>query len=109
MIKVDISRNAQHQPTQFIMTGHADAGEYGEDIVCAAASVLAITTVNALDEIAGVSPTITSDDENGGFLKVVIHDRNRDAETILATFILGMTQVAQKYTQFVTISDGHIN
>ncbi len=109
MIKVDISRNAKRQPVRFVMTGHADAGDYGEDIVCAAASVLAITTVNALDEIAGVHPTVSSDDDNGGFLEVVINDRNQAVETILATFILGMTQVAQKYTQFVTISDGHIN
>ncbi|MGV0167339.1 ribosomal-processing cysteine protease Prp [Furfurilactobacillus sp. WILCCON 0119] len=107
MIKVDISRNAQHQLTTFIMTGHAGAGEYGEDIVCAAVSVLAITTVNALDAVAGVHPEITSDDDNGGYLKVVMHDRNQAAETILATFTLGLTQVAQKYSQFMTISDGH--
>ena len=109
MIKVDISRNAKRQPVRFVMTGHAGAGDYGEDIVCAAASVLAITTVNALDEIAGVHPTVSSDDDNGGFLEVVINDRNQAVETILAKFILGMKQVSQKYTQFVTNIDVHIN
>lgn len=109
MIKVAISRNSDQQVTSFKMTGHAGSGQYGEDIVCAAASVLAITTVNALDEVATVHPSLTSDDANGGYLALTMHDRNQAAETILATFTLGMTQIAEKYAQFITISDGHFN
>ncbi|GEK28540.1 ribosomal-processing cysteine protease Prp [Furfurilactobacillus siliginis] len=107
MIKVDISRNASQQMTAFTMTGHAGAGDYGEDIVCAAVSVLAITAVNSLDEIADATPTVESDDDNGGYLHVVMPTHNAAADTILASFVLGLTQVAQKYSQFITISDGH--
>ncbi|MSE22463.1 ribosomal-processing cysteine protease Prp, partial [Lactobacillus parabuchneri] len=47
MIQATIKHYRGHV-SGFTITGHADAGEYGQDIVCSAVSVLSITTVNGL-------------------------------------------------------------
>ena len=46
MIKGTFKRNDSGRIKTFELTGHADAGEYGSDIVCAAVSALTINTVN---------------------------------------------------------------
>lgn len=40
MIKVSVVRNQQKQIVSFEMSGHADAGPHGQDIVCAGASAV---------------------------------------------------------------------
>ena len=45
MIKGTFKRNDSGRIVSFELTGHAQAGEYGKDIVCAAASALAISAV----------------------------------------------------------------
>lgn len=47
----------------FELTGHADAGEYGNDIVCAAVSVLAISTVNGLQQLAKADLLVKQDEK----------------------------------------------
>ena len=51
MIKGTFKRNDAGQIVSFTLTGHADAGPYGSDIVCAGVSALAISTVNGLSLI----------------------------------------------------------
>ena len=51
MIRVDLTRNAAGQPLTLRITGHADQGDYGEDIVCAAVSALVETLALGLAEI----------------------------------------------------------
>lgn len=62
MIKATIN-HYHHHVSSFTITGHADAGEYGQDIVCSAVSVLSITTVNGLQEVAGMDVDVDSDDK----------------------------------------------
>lgn len=69
MIQATIKHYRGHV-SGFTITGHADAGEYGQDIVCSAVSVLSITTVNGLQEVVGLDVDVDSDDKNGGYLSV---------------------------------------
>ena len=45
--------------------GHAGFAEYGEDIVCAAVSMLVINTINSLDILLRESFECTQDEEKG--------------------------------------------
>ena len=72
--------------TGFTLSGHADSGEYGHDIVCAAVSVLSISTVNGLSQVAGIKPMVDQDEKNGGYLAVTIKDIEECVE-ILADII----------------------
>lgn len=92
----------------FEICGHADAGEYGQDIVCSAVSVLCISTVNGLQEVAGIEIEVDSDDKNGGFLAVkvpVINDNTQrlQADAILQTFENGMLDVTTNYSEFIQL------
>ncbi|UQS86658.1 ribosomal-processing cysteine protease Prp [Nicoliella spurrieriana] len=94
--------------TGFELTGHADSGEYGQDIVCAAASALSITTTNALIAVAGVTPDVQSDSVNGGLLIVRVpvidnDEQSLQAQTLLAAFELGMKEIAKQYSQYVNL------
>ena len=54
--------------TGFSVSGHSGYAQSGEDIVCAAISVLTINTVNALDEINHEELQVAQDEETGYLL-----------------------------------------
>ncbi|HZG58037.1 ribosomal-processing cysteine protease Prp [Paenibacillus sp.] len=55
MIRVEIQRDrATGRIAGFRLEGHALFAESGKDIVCAGASAVAVGTVNAAEEVAGV-------------------------------------------------------
>lgn len=92
----------------YLLQGHADSGEYGYDIVCAAVSVLAINTVNSLEQLALVQPQVVSDDENGGYLKVTLSQADAKkpaAQLLLNSFELGIRSIIDNYQEYITIED----
>ncbi|HIX01484.1 MAG TPA: ribosomal-processing cysteine protease Prp [Candidatus Ligilactobacillus excrementigallinarum] len=95
-----------NQIAGFKLTGHADAGEYGQDIVCAAVSVLAINTVNSLEQLAKVTPQVISDDEQGGYLEVKLSDdqvQHPEAQLLLQSFELGLQDIEKNYDKYIKI------
>ena len=103
MIRVTFNLNSDHLITAFQMAGHADAGPYGQDIVCAAASALSISTINGLTLVAKTKPNVDSDDDNGGFLDVTDISLAHDAQIIMQTFFNGMNDIAESYPQNIEI------
>ncbi|WP_429970969.1 ribosomal-processing cysteine protease Prp [Fructilactobacillus sp. Tb1] len=92
--------------TGFSLSGHADSGEYGHDIVCAAVSVLSISTINGLTQVAGINPLVDQDVENGGYLAVTIKDadlNNIQVQTLLLCFENGMRDIAKQYDKYIKI------
>ena len=65
MIQVTIYRNEKEECSGFLARGHAGFSEEGQDIVCAAASVLMINTVNAIEAFASDKTSLVSDDMEG--------------------------------------------
>ncbi|MCC7665862.1 ribosomal-processing cysteine protease Prp [Liquorilactobacillus satsumensis] len=91
----------------FELTGHAESGEYGQDIVCAGVSALAISTVNGLQKLAKAQIELTADEEHGGYLKVSLDSAekgNQAAALLLASFKLGMEEIATSYAKYIEIS-----
>ena len=60
MIKVNIIKK-NNDIEKIIMTGHAEYADYGKDIVCSAASSIAITTVNAILKINDKAISFSND------------------------------------------------
>ena len=107
MIQATIHHYRDHV-SGFTITGHADAGKYGQDIVCSAVSVLSITTVNGLQEVVGLDVSVDSDDKNGGYLSVeipVIANSKKclQADAILKTFENGMADIASSYSDYIKL------
>ncbi len=55
MIRAQFTLDSNQRITSFKMTGHADSGPYGQDIVCAAVSALSISTVIVLSAVTETS------------------------------------------------------
>ena len=84
------------QVTGFLCSGHAAYAEAGQDIVCAAVSVLTQTCVNALERVAHVRPIVRTGE---GFLAARLprDTENRDATTLLNGMTQGLRDIAAQY------------
>ena len=81
----------------FEITGHADYDEHGKDIVCAAVSILAYTTVNSLDTY-NYQIEFTDDQQT---MKLLVKNPSHDSQVILNTFNTGIWTLTQSYSDFV--------
>ena len=65
MIHVTIYKTKTHEYAGFDVEGHAGFAESGQDIVCAAVSMLVINTINSIEQLVSDEYTLTSDEEDG--------------------------------------------
>lgn len=108
MIQVHFKVTDNQAITFFELTGHADAGPYGSDIVCAAVSATAIGTVNNLERLVGIKPIIESDQVNGGHLRCQLPQINSDeqfqkAQLLLQNLKLTLLDIEQTYQAFIKV------
>ena len=87
------------------VSGHAGYAPAGEDIVCAAASVLITTCANALESVAGIRPDVSQKPVMiqvalpGGLSPADEHD----ARVILRTAEQGFRDIAAQYPSYLQI------
>ncbi|MCC5889529.1 MAG: ribosomal-processing cysteine protease Prp [Alkalibacterium sp.] len=98
--------------TSVEMSGHAESGAYGQDIVCAAVSALSIGTVNSLVEIAGIPIDVVSADKQGGYLKFSLPEHVDDkqmetAQILLSSLLLSLKQTEDEYGEYLTINSSY--
>ena len=107
MIHAQINRQ-NNQIIGFCLSGHADFGAYGQDIVCAAVSALSINVVNSLEQLALIKPYVEVNDVDGGYLKVklaVKDSQDPKAQLLLQSFVLGLVDIEHNYQEFIQIED----
>ncbi len=108
MIKARFTRDASGNLVKFKLTGHADAGEYGQDIVCAAVSAVSIGAVNGIEALAGFTPNVDADEVNGGHLQLVVDqeltgEQMHITQILLENLELSMQSIAESYGDYVQI------
>ena len=87
------------------VSGHAGYAPAGEDIVCAAASVLITTCANALESVAGIRPNV-SHSERPVMIQVALPgglSSEHDARIILRTAEQGFLDIAAQYPSYLQI------
>ena len=87
----------------FSLSGHAEAGEPGQDIVCAAVSSAAYLIANTITEVLHVPAEVSEDD---GEMRLRIREekdlsRCRDC---LAGFRLHMTGLEEQYPDCISVN-----
>lgn len=92
-----------------LITGHAESGPYGQDIVCAAVSALSIGAVNSLIEIAEVSLNVTSADDQGGYLNFSLPEKLNQkqmetAQILLKSLHLSLKNIEEEYKDYLKIN-----
>ncbi|WP_409228252.1 ribosomal-processing cysteine protease Prp [Gudongella sp. SC589] len=110
MIKVIIETDKTGNMVSFEMSGHAEYGPYGEDIVCAAASVLGYTALRAIVEVAGIDEASLDYkvDDNMGYMKVNMdtemgNGNLSDVQVILRTYEVGIKSMIESYPKYITL------
>lgn len=106
MIKAVLFRK-QGSLRGFEISGHAESGPYGHDLVCAAVSAVSIGTVHAVAKLCGFEPEIKQRGD-GGYLAVTIPDHitgpNREkAEVLLEGMQVSLQSIEQEYHQYITL------
>ena len=97
MTKVSIKKAQDGEIAGFTCEGHAAFGQKGEDVVCAALSVLTINTVNSL-EILVKEPMEVKADDNFGLISVTFLKKPSDhARLLMESYCLGVSEVFNQY------------
>ncbi|MCH4170557.1 MAG: ribosomal-processing cysteine protease Prp [Lactobacillus sp.] len=110
MITASFYRDREGNLNHYRIIGHANSGVYGQDIVCAAVSATTIGTTNSLQDLAGLTPVVESDQDNGGYLDVTI-SLHVDQEKVLISQVLlenllGTLQSIQKnYSDYLIVKN----
>lgn len=107
MIQAVFTQTSVGDLTLAEITGHAGSGEFGFDVVCAAASTLAINFCNTLEALVGYEPDLDMNAVEGGYFKVSIPgqlspEQREKTQLYFASFYLGMRNLADDSPEFVT-------
>ena len=104
MTKVTIYKNEKKECVGFKVFGHAGYAKEGEDIVCAAISILVINTMNAIESFTDVKFSQETDEEQG-FIKYHIENPTKETTLLLDTMILGLQTLEdnEDYTDYIDL------
>lgn len=103
MVKISVMRQDDNKIIGLSVEGHAGAGVYGEDIVCAGISALAQSV------ILGLAKHLQRDIDYAvkpGYLSVELKDKPDElSEAVFAVAILGFTEIEKSNPKNVSLSD----
>ena len=102
MIRVTLHSQGE-SITGFEVKGHAGYAEAGQDIVCAAVSILTTTCANALESVAGVKPMVKASE--GHMLLALPNGSSHDAQVILRTMRQGLRDLAEEYSRYILLNE----
>ena len=85
------------------ITGHANHGDYGKDIVCASVSSIVITSVNAIIRLDSNSIDYRNDD--GIFISILNHSNVVD--TLIDNMVSLLKELEEQYKKNIIIKEVH--
>ena len=103
-ITFHLSQNGQIAAVD--LSGHAGYAEEGEDIVCAAISVLVINTCNAIEQLTDAAISLITDDEEGLITCRLRDNLSEQTELLFSAMILGLESMAENedYEEYIQLS-----
>lgn len=107
MIKIKIFHESEYI-RGIEITGHADYAEYGQDIVCAAVSSQVTSVENSLERLLGISCELDVNEQEGGYLKMMLPDisdkrQREDAQLLLRHLIFAYRILEENYPEYIKI------
>ncbi|MDF2681991.1 MAG: ysxB [Brevibacillus sp.] len=110
MITVKVQRNEQNEIEVITVSGHANAGKHGSDIVCSAVSAVSLGLINASDILLNSNPDVQFAEKDGGFLKWTVRPVDdqllREKQQLLAeSMVVSLFMIAESYGKYVSVHD----
>lgn len=84
------------------VTGHAFYAKHGDDIVCAAISMICYTIGNKLFEIEDGNININIEE---GLFELSIFKITKENQLLLNTLLTGFFMIEEKYSKFIKIKE----
>lgn len=108
MIKVEVFRKDKVIHA-FRISGHANSGPYGYDLVCAGVSAVSFGAVNAVIELCKVD-LIIEQAGDGGYLNIEIpssltDEQAKETQLILEAMLVSLQTIERDYRKFIQIKD----
>lgn len=97
MIQVEIIRDASEAYVGFSIKGHAGYAQHGQDIICAAVSVLAQNTVNSIEKFTDDAFCGEMDEKTGSLSVSFPQGVGKDSRLLLDSMVLGLESIAEEY------------
>ena len=97
MIQVMILCDKNHAEKGIEITGHAGYAEYGQDVICAAVSVLALNMANSVERFTNdhFEGSVT---EDGGMFSFFFPDSmSSESQLLMKSLILGLESILDEY------------
>jgi len=104
MTHITIYKNKDNQCVGFRVIEHAGYASDGEDIVCAAISILVINTMNAIETFTNVKFLQKADEENA-LIEYRIEKPTKETTLLLDTMVLGLQTLEDNanYTDYIDL------
>ena len=97
MTHITIYQNENHEVERFTCTGHAGYAASGEDIVCAAISMMVINTINSIETFTSVPFVCEADEETGDIDFQFTEEITPDSALLIDSMILGLKEIQNNY------------
>ena len=106
MVDIIIYKNDKNDCVGFDSIGHAGFAEEGQDIVCAAVSVLTINTINAIDAFTSNQAEIETNESEGMIRYRILGQPVKETALLLETMILGLQTMVddENYEEYIDLT-----
>ena len=106
MTKISIYRK-NDSIIKYVVDGHAEFVQEGDDIVCSAISTVAYTTINGITDVLGISVGYEVRD---AYIECIVPEDLSDSERekvdiLLDTMYLSFVNLEEQYKEYITIID----
>jgi uncharacterized protein YsxB (DUF464 family) len=107
MIEIKVKRDDKGNPVNIEIQGHALFAPHGNDIVCAAVSVLTQTIIFALEDLVGLKLPVKMEE---GYLLITPpakmgKEQEEKCHLLLETMLLGLEETAKAYPRYILFKD----
>ena len=103
MTKANFILNNEKKPYAFRISGHAEYGNYGEDIVCSGITTATFTTLNLLDKILKQEDYTLIQDEDTGLIDFKLNKTDDLSLLIIQNLLDILINIEEQYPRNLKI------
>ena len=104
MIKVEVVRKNQ-LIQEITISGHADSGPKGYDLVCAAVSSIATGALNALNQLASSDVQLELTEHPDAMIKIKVLQNKDDLHLLLNMLLIQLKTVQESQQKYIHIKE----
>ena len=104
MTKANFILNNEKKPYAFRISGHAEYGNYGEDIVCSGITTATFTTLNLFDKILKQEDYTLIQNEDTGLIDFKLNKTDDLSLLIIQNLLDILINIEEQYPQNLKIN-----